>query len=100
LKSRRRSPGEGSLYPGAAGRRWRGAVTWTDPDGAHHRRVVSAQTSSAARDKVDKLRAELRLGAMAPAGPATLAEYLTSWIERDGVRLDPRLAILSATTHQ
>jgi hypothetical protein len=29
-----------------------------------------------------------------------LAEYLTSWIERDGVRLDPRPAILSATTHQ
>ncbi len=89
-RARRRSAGEGSVYPDADGRRWRGAVTWTDPDGRRHRRVVSAPTSAAARDKVDRLRAELRLGEVAPAGPAlTVGEYLDSWIERDRIRVRP-----------
>ncbi len=89
-KSRRRSAGEGSVYPDSDGKRWRGVVTWTEPDGRRRRRYVSAATSAAARDKVDKLRADLRLGTMAPVGPPlTVDEYLTSWIERDRIRVRP-----------
>lgn len=45
---RRHSAGEGSVYEIADGR-WRGAVTWTEPDGLRHRRIVSGRTSAEAR---------------------------------------------------
>ena len=38
-KVRRRSAGEGTVYPFRGGHR--GAITWTDPDGTRHRRTVS-----------------------------------------------------------
>jgi integrase len=86
--SRRRSAGEGSVY--RTGARWRGAVTWTEPDGRRSRRVVSAATAAEARDKLDALRRELRLGTIAPAGQsATTAEYLAAWIDRDRGRVRP-----------
>jgi integrase len=84
---RRRSPGEGSVYPYRGGHR--GAVTWTEPDGTRRRRVVTGRTSAEARDKLDALRRELRLGTLAPAGPAqTVGDYLSTWIDRHraGVR--------------
>ncbi len=85
---RRRSPGEGSVYRN--GSRWRGALTWTAGDGTRHRRVVSADTSDAARDKLDALRRELKLGTIAPAGRTlTLGEYLAEWLERERVRIRP-----------
>ena len=88
-KTRRRSAGEGSVYEAPDGR-WRGAVTWTEPDGKRSRRIVSAPTSALARDKLDDLRRELRLGTIAPAGKAlTVADYLTSWLERDSARVRP-----------
>lgn len=87
-RTRRRSPGEGSVYPFRGAHR--GVVTWTDPDGARHRRTVRGQTSAEARDKLDDLRRELRLGTLAPAGPAlTVAAYLAEWIERDRARVRP-----------
>jgi integrase len=87
-KVRRRSAGEGSVYRN--GKRWSGAVTWTDPDGTRHRRIVTGQTSDEARERLDNLRRELRLGTLAPAGPAlTLGDYLASWIERDRIRVRP-----------
>lgn len=89
-RTRRRSPGEGSVYRTADGRRWRGAVTWTEPDGSRSRRIVSAPTAAEARDKLDALRRELRLGTIAPAGRAlTVADYLTPWLERDRARVRP-----------
>jgi integrase len=87
-KTRRRSAGEGSVY--RQGTRWRGAVTWTEADGARSRRIVTADTSEQAREKLDALRRDLRLGTIAPAGhPATVAGYLASWIERDRTRIRP-----------
>jgi len=75
-KVRRRSAGEGSVYEGSDGR-WRGRVTWTDPDGTQHRRYVTGRTSADARDSLDDLRRDLRLGTLAPAGPAlTTGDYL------------------------
>lgn len=85
---RRRSPGEGSVYEIADGR-WRGAITWTEADGRRHRRTVSGRTSVEAREKLDHLRASLRIGALAPAGTGTLADYLSGWIERDRQRVRP-----------
>jgi integrase len=87
---RRRSPGEGSVYETKDRRGWRGAVTWTEPDGRRRRRVVQGETSKIVRDKLDDLRRELRLGTIAPAGKAaTVGEYLTAWIERDRTRVRP-----------
>lgn len=87
-RTRRRSPGEGSVY--RAGTRWRGAITWTDPDGTRSRRVVHAATAAEARERLDALRRELRLGTLAPSGRSmTVADYLAAWIERDRARVRP-----------
>lgn len=86
-KERRRSSGEGSVYETAEG--WRGAVSWTDDDGTRHRRVVRGATSQAARDKLDELRRELKLGTLTPAGAGTVAEYLSEWLERERTRIRP-----------
>jgi len=87
-KTRRRSPGEGSVY--RFGTRWRGAVQWTELDGSRSRRIVNAATSEEARDLLDELRRDLRLGTIAPAGRAvTVGEYLTGWIERNRTRVRP-----------
>ena len=89
-RARRRSPGEGSVYKVDGGRRWRGAVTWTESDGTRRRRVISGRTSEEARDKLDKLRRELHLGAVMPKGHApTVAGYLAEWIERNRSRVRP-----------
>jgi phage-related protein len=53
-RTRRRSPGEGSVYRN--GNRWRGALTWTNPDGSRERRVVSRTTAVETREKLDELR--------------------------------------------
>jgi integrase len=87
-RRRRRSAGEGSIYQ-AVGGRWRGAISWTEPDGSRHRRLVSGRTSAEARKRLDDLRAKLRLGVLAPTSTGTVAEYLTSWLERDRQRVRP-----------
>jgi integrase len=86
-KERRRSNGEGSVYETSEG--WRGALTWTDDDGARHRRVVRGATSAAARDKLDELRRELKLGTLTPAGSGTVADYLNDWLQRERTRIRP-----------
>lgn len=84
---RRRSPGEGSVYQTKDGR-WRGLVTWTEPSGEQGRRYVSAKTQGEARAKVDKLRAELRIGGVPSVSPSvTVGDYLTGWIERNRMRV-------------
>ena len=86
---RHRSPGEGSVYEVREGH-WRGALSWTDSEGLRHRRAVSAHTSADARDKLDELRRELKLGTLTPAGKgAKLGEYLADWIEREKTHIRP-----------
>lgn len=87
-RTRRRSAGEGSVYEAADGR-WRGAISWTEPDGSRQRRLVTGRTSAEARGKLDELRGKLRLGALAPSGGGTLADYLAGWLERDRQRVRP-----------
>jgi integrase len=88
-KTRHRSPGEGSVYEVREGF-WRGALTWTDPDGSRHRRFVSGHTSAAARDALDDLRRDLKLGTLVPAGRgATVGDYLADWIEREKTHVRP-----------
>lgn len=85
---RRRSPGEGTVYAYRGGHR--GAITYTDPDGTRHKRTVSGATSAEARDKLDGLRRDLRLGLLTPDGQSvTVGEYLTGWIERHRARVRP-----------
>lgn len=87
-KVRRRSAGEGSVYRN--GERWRGAVTWTEPDGTRHRRIVTGATSDEAREKLDDLRRDLRLGTIElPGRTLTVADFLTDWIERHRSRVRP-----------
>lgn len=93
-RARRRSPGEGSVYPvrGKDGRveRWRGLVTWTEPDGTQGRRYVSGRTQAETREKVDRVRAELRIGGMPSVGASvTVADYLAGWLERNRMRVRP-----------
>jgi integrase len=96
-RTRRRSPREGSVYPitrrrrdGTLLERWRGAVTWTRPDGSRARRTVTAATSEAARDELDKLRRELRLGTLVAAGPGdTVGDYLEAWLGRHREHVRP-----------
>jgi integrase len=85
---RRRSAGEGSTYE--QGGRWRGRVTWTNPDGTQGRRYVSGATQAEAREKLDELRRELRLGTIGqPGAPTTVGDYVTSWLERHKSHVRP-----------
>ncbi|HSW43087.1 MAG TPA: tyrosine-type recombinase/integrase [Patescibacteria group bacterium] len=86
-KVRRRSAGEGTVYPFRGGHR--GAITWTDPDGTRHRRVVAGRTADEARDKLDDLRRELRLGTLTSGPALTVGAFLADWIERDRMRVRP-----------
>jgi integrase len=88
IRNRRRSAGEGSVYEAADGR-WRGAISWTEPDGSRRRRLVTGRTSAEARNKLDELRAKLRVGKLRPSGSRTVAEYLAGWLERDRDRVRP-----------
>ena len=53
-KVRRRSAGEGAVYAYRGGHR--GAITWTDPDGTRHKRIVTGRTADEARAKLDDIR--------------------------------------------
>ncbi|MDQ2935498.1 MAG: site-specific integrase, partial [Chloroflexota bacterium] len=64
-------------------------MTWTQPDGMRQRRTVSGSTAAEARARLDVLRRKLRLGALAPTGSGTLADYLGGWLERDRSRVRP-----------
>lgn len=85
--TRRRSAGEGSIY--RHDNRWRGAITWTEPDGTRRRRFVSAPTAAEARTKLDALRRKLELGEMNGTGRETVGEYLVAWLPRDRVKVRP-----------
>lgn len=85
-RSRRRANGEGSIYQDRG--RWRGAATWTGPDGKRRRRVVSGTTQAEVRGKLAELTAQVDKG-MAPAGRRTVAEYLPAWLEASRQRIRP-----------
>lgn len=88
--TRRRSAREGTVFRRKDGHSgWRGRITWTDPDGTRHVRVVSGATSDDARGKLDKLRDRLRLGTLGASDAGTLGDYLAGWIERHRVRVRP-----------
>jgi len=87
--ARRRSPGEGTIYPRKDRPGWRGRVTWTDPDGRRHSRVVAGATSQEARAKLDELRRQLRLGGLDAPDAGTVGAYLEAWIERHRDRVRP-----------
>src|SRR4051812_25522520 len=81
---RRRSRGEGSVYRN--GNRWRGALTWINPDGTRERHVVSGATSKETREKLDVLRREAQRGKL-PSARLTVAEFLTEWISAERTKV-------------
>jgi hypothetical protein len=75
----RRSPGEGSIYE--VDGRWRGAVSWMEPDGKRRRKVVRGATRREVRDKIVAVRREWGVGSPTTTpGTLTVAEDLTDWI--------------------
>jgi len=76
---RRRGRGEGSVY--RVGDEWRGAITWTVGK-VRQRRYVRGRTAAEARDKLDIMRAQLKLQPKQKASAETTGEYLAGWIER------------------
>jgi integrase len=79
-RRRRRSRGEGSIYRDRTGR-WHAAIVVTDPDtGLRVRRVVSAQTQAAVRDRLRTLRREVEEGRVRAGQARTLDAYVTSWL--------------------
>jgi integrase len=86
---RRRSPREGTIYARKDRPGYRGEITWTDPDGRRHRRIVSGATSQETRARLDELRRQLRLGTLDATDRGTVGEYLAGWIERHRARVQP-----------
>ncbi|MGP8179166.1 MAG: tyrosine recombinase XerC [Steroidobacteraceae bacterium] len=81
--SSRRGRGEGSVHYDTDRARWVGVIDLgTDPDsGKRQRRKVSALTKTAARMRLDELRAELqRTGTVAPRD-VTLAVIMQDWTD-------------------
>lgn len=85
-RTRRRSPGEGSIY--AYRGRYRGALSWTDRDGIRQRRTISGKTQAEVRRQLDSLRVELDRG-LAPAAPSSVADFLAGWLESSRQRIRP-----------
>lgn len=83
---RRRANGEGSIYSFRG--RWRAAFTWIAPDGTRQRKVISATTQAEARDALGRMRADVDRGA-APAATATVADFLTGWLDGNQHRIRP-----------
>lgn len=85
---RRRGNGEGYLKHDPKRDRWRGAIAWTDPDGAPRRKAFSGKTRSEVRRRMAELRAELDMG-REPASKTTVADYLGTWLEAERARVRP-----------
>jgi integrase len=83
---RRRPRGEGSVYRSADGR-WHGAIVTLDPDtGARTRRVVSARTMAAVRERLAELRRQLEATGR-PTTRTTVAEFFSPWLEAERRRV-------------
>lgn len=78
--SRRRAPGDGSLYKRGDGL-WVGAVTVTTPDGKQHRRTVSSKRRGEAARRLEQLKADIEAGLVATTPKTTVGEWLDYWLE-------------------
>jgi hypothetical protein len=76
--ARRRSVGEGSVYEETKRDRWIGALTL--PNG--QRKRVVAKNRTEARQKLDRLRRSLELGAVPTDGNATVGHAVDLWAAR------------------
>ena len=86
VSHRRRTNGEGSIYPAGDGR-LRGAITLTNPlTGQSVRRYVSGRTRAEVVRRLEALRGEAAAGAIADE---TTAVYLARWLPTAKARLRP-----------
>ena len=80
--SKRRAPGDGSIYQRKHDGRWVASlVVGSRPDGHPDKRVRYARTRGEARRKLDELRRLHALGLTAPAQRLTVAEFLGQWLQ-------------------
>lgn len=60
-----------------------GWETWVNltVDSEKHRRHIRGRTRAEVNEEADRVRSDLRGGTLPDGGKATVAEYLTSWVE-------------------
>jgi hypothetical protein len=79
---RRRSRNDGAVYFDVTRGVWVGAVELErDPDtGKRRRRKVSAPTKTAAKEKLDGLRAEYKASGVVPSASVTVRAVVDDWM--------------------
>lgn len=79
--TKRRSPGDGSLFKRKSDGLWVGSVEIIKPNGERGQRRVSAKDFKTAKAKFDELRAEIASGTIPISNTTTVAAYLKRWLE-------------------
>lgn len=88
--SRRRSPGEGSVFHRKSDARWQANLTL--PDGA--RKAFYGATKREAREKLDAAKADLLRGLPVRADERmTVGRYLPEWLDAHGMEIRPGTSI-------
>lgn len=79
--SKRRSPGEGSVYVRKDGL-WCASLSWLDADGKRHRKTLYAKTKALVRDKLRDAQVSQRAGApLLPSDKQTLGQFMEHWFQ-------------------
>lgn len=81
--SKRRSPGDGSVYQRASDGMHCAALSWLDNQGIRRRKTLYAKTKPAVREKLRNAQAELRAGRLPlPGDKQTFGQFLEHWFEQ------------------
>jgi integrase len=78
--TKRRTPGDGSLYKRSDGL-WVGAIDVTTADGKRRRKTVSSKNRNTVLVKLRELRAQIDAGQVATTPSTTLSRWLDNWLE-------------------
>ena len=80
-KTKRRSPGDGSLFKRSSDGLWVGSVEVSSADGKRRQKRVSAKTYKAAKAKHDELRADIAAGRVPISDKTTVETWLGKWLD-------------------
>jgi len=94
MAGKKRSHGDGGLYRIRGGKLWRATYTYgTDPEtGKPLRWEATARTQSAARDKLEDAKEEIRTYGAPIDKKTRVEEWANSWLETARADLDPKTA--------
>lgn len=99
VRSKRRAPGEGGLYPRQDGK-WEGRADFGyTPDGRRVRRRVVAATKREAAQRLAALMAERERGALPDASRWTVSAWLDHWVETAELRPRTRITYRANVRH-